>query len=102
MNLGSINEGQVVRAWDDSSQGGNGAGANPSKDMVKVFSRKKVVGLIWRTGEVATLGVEFGKVGGSSTYAVEGADVETMRLYQMLYPNMTCSRIWLMDAPNKQ
>jgi hypothetical protein len=75
-------------------QGGNGAGTNTSKNMVKVFSGKEVVGLIWRTGEVTLLGVEFGVVGGSSTHAVEGADVETMQLYQMLYPNIISSRVW--------
>jgi hypothetical protein len=62
--------------------------------MVKVFYGKKVVGLIWRTGEVTLLGVEFGVVGGSSTHAVEGADTERMRLYQMLYPNINSSRVW--------
>ncbi len=98
MILGSINVGQVVGAWGDSSQDGNGAGTNTFKDLVKVFSRKKVVGLIRRVGEVATLGVEFGVVGGSSTHAVEGADIETMRLYQMLYPNITSSRIWLIGC----
>jgi hypothetical protein len=102
--LGSINVGQVVRAWwGNSSQGGDGAGTNTSKDMVKVFSRKKVVGLIRRAGEVATLGVEFGVVGGSSTHAVEveGTDVETMRLYQMLYPNITSSRILLIGCAKR-
>ncbi len=94
MNLWSINVGQVVGAQGDSSQGGSGAGTNPSNDMVKAFSRKKAVGLIWRTGEVTSLGVEFGVVGGSSTHAVEGADVETMRLYQMLYPKIIGSRVW--------
>ncbi len=92
MNLGSINVGQIVGAWGNSSQGGDGAGTNTSKDIVKVFSREKVVGLIWRTGEVASLGVEFGVVGGSRTHAVEGADM--MRLYQMLYPNIISSRVW--------
>ncbi len=94
MNLGGINVGKVVGAWGDSSQGGNGAGTNTSKDMVKVFSGKKVFGLIWRTGEIALLGVEFGVVGGSSTHAVEGADMETMRLYQMLYLNINISLVW--------
>ncbi len=94
MNLGGINVGKVVGAQGDSSQGGNGAGTNISKDMVKVFSGKKVVGLIWRTSEVALLGVEFGVVGGSSTHAVEGADMELMRLHQMLYPNINSSRVW--------
>ncbi len=70
------------RNWgSNSSQGGDGAGTNTSKDMVEVFSRKKVVGLIWRTGEVAVLGVEFGVVGDSSAHAVKGADVEMMWLY---------------------
>jgi hypothetical protein len=94
MNLGGINVGKFVGARGDSSQGGNGAGTNTSKDMVKVFCGKKVVGLIWRAGEVALLGVEFGVVGGSSTHAVEGAEMETMRLYQMLYPNVNSSRVW--------
>ncbi len=53
-----------------------------SKNTVKVYSWKKVVGLIWRTSEVALLGLEFGVVGSSSTHAVEEADMETMRLYQ--------------------
>jgi hypothetical protein len=78
MDLGSINVGQAVGAWGDSAQGGDGAGTNTSKDMVEVFSRKKVVGLIRRTSEVATFGIEFGVVGGISTHAVEGADVEMM------------------------
>jgi hypothetical protein len=94
MNLGGINVGKVVGARGNSSQGGNGANTNTSKDMVKVFYGKKVVGLIWRTGEVVLLGVEFSVVGGSSTHAVEGADMETMRLYQMLYPNINSSRVW--------
>jgi hypothetical protein len=98
MNLGSINVGQVVGARGNSSQGGNGASTNTFKDMVKVFIRKKVVGLIQRASEVAMVGVEFGVVGGSSTHAVEGEDVETMRLYQMLYPNITSSRIWLIGC----
>jgi hypothetical protein len=98
MTLGSINVGQIVGARGNSSQGGNGAGINTSKDMVEVFSRKKVVGLIQRACEVAILGVEFGVVGGSSTHAVEGADVERMRVYQILYPNITSSRIWLIGC----
>jgi hypothetical protein len=98
MNLGSINVGQVVGARANSSQGGDGAGTNTSKDMVEVFSGNMVVGLIRRTGEVATLGAEFGVVGGSSIHALEGVDVETMWLYQMLYPNITSSRIWLIGC----
>jgi hypothetical protein len=56
MNWGGIDVGKVVGAWGNSSQGGNGAGTNTSKNMVKVFCGKKVVGLVWRTGEVALLG----------------------------------------------
>jgi hypothetical protein len=37
MNLGSMNVGQVVGARGNSSQGGNGAITNTSKDMFKVF-----------------------------------------------------------------
>ncbi len=76
--MGGINEGKVVGAQGNSSQGGNGAGTNNSNDMVKVFFRKKVVGLIWRTGDLTSLGVEFGVVGSSSTHALEGADMEMM------------------------
>jgi hypothetical protein len=94
MNLGGINVGKVIGARGDSSQGGDGASTNTSKDMVKVFCGKKVVGLIWRTGKVALLRVQFGVVGGSSTHAVEGADMEMMRLYQMLYSNINSSRVW--------
>ena len=75
MNLRSVDVGKVVGAWSNGSQSGDGAGVNTSKDMVEVFCRGKVIGLIWRTGEVALLGVEFGVVGGSSTHAVEGADI---------------------------
>jgi hypothetical protein len=58
MNLGGIDVGKDVGgARSNSSQGGNGAGTNTSKDMVEVFCRKKVVGLVWRAGEVALLGV---------------------------------------------
>ncbi len=88
MNLGGIDVGKVVGARDNSSQGGNGAGTNTSKDMAKVFCRKKVVGLVWRTGEVALLGVEFGVVGGSSTHTVDEVDMREIQLYQMLYPGI--------------
>ncbi len=88
MNLGSINVGKVVGAQGNSSQGGNGAGTNTSKDMVKVFCRKKVGGLVWRTREVALLGVEFGVVGGSSTHAVHEVDMREIWLYQMLFPDV--------------
>ncbi len=40
MNMGGINVGNVVGAQGNSSQGGNGAGTNTSRDMVKVFCRK--------------------------------------------------------------
>ncbi len=89
MNLGGIDVGKVLGAWGNSSQGGDGAGTNTSKDMVKVFHGKKVVGLmVWRTGEVASLGVEFGVVGGSSTHAVDERDMREIWLYQMLYPDI--------------
>ncbi len=88
MNLGGIDVGKVVGAQGNSSQGGNGAGTNTSKDMVKLFCRKKVVGLVWRTGEDTLLGVEFGVVGGSSTHAVDELDMREIRLYQMLYPDI--------------
>jgi hypothetical protein len=87
-NLGGIDVGKVVGARGNSSQGSNGAGTNTSKDMVKVFCRKKVIGLVGRTGEVTLLGVEFGVVGGSSTHAVDEVDMKEIRLYQMLYPDV--------------
>ncbi len=88
MNLGGIDVGKVVGAQGNSSQVGNGDGTNTSKDMVDVFCGKKVIGLVWRTGEVALLGVEFGVVGGSSTHAVDEVDMKEIRLYQMLYPDV--------------
>ena len=88
MNLGGIDVGKVVGAWGNSSQGGDGAGTNTSKDMVKVFCGKKVIGLVWRTGEVTLLGVEFGVVCGSSTHAVDEVDMREIQLYQMLYPDI--------------
>ncbi len=84
MNLGGIDVGKVVGAQGNSSQGVNGAGTNTSKDMVS----KKVVSLIWRTGEVASLGLEFDVVGGSSTHAVDEVDMREIRLYRMLYPDV--------------
>jgi hypothetical protein len=86
MNLRSLDEGKVVGARRDGSQSGNGAGANTSKDMVEVFCGEKVIGLVWRTGEVALLGVEFGVVGGRSTHAVNEVDIKEIRLCQMLLP----------------
>ncbi len=88
MILGGIDVGKVVGARGNSSQGGNGAGTNTSKDMVKVFCGKKVIGLVWRTGEIALLGVEFGVVGGSSTHAEDEVDMREIWLYQMLYPDV--------------
>jgi hypothetical protein len=87
INLGGIDVGKVVGAWGNSSQGSNGAGTNTTKNMVKVFCGKKVVGLVWRIGEVALLGVEFGVVGGS-THAVDEVDMREIWLYQMLYPDV--------------
>jgi hypothetical protein len=84
MNLRSIDVGKVVGARSDGSQGGDGAGANTSKDMVEVFCGKNVIGLVWRTGEVALLGVEFGVVGGRSTHAVNEVDMKEIQLCQML------------------
>jgi hypothetical protein len=88
MNLGGKDVGKVVGARGNSSQGGDGAGTNTSKDMVEVFRGKKVIGLVWRTSEVALLGVEFGVVSGSSTHAVDEVDMKEIWLYQMLYPDV--------------
>ncbi len=88
MNLGGIDVGKVVGARGNSSRGGNGAGTNTSKDMVEVFCGKKVVFLVWRPGEVALFGVEFGVVGGSSTHAIDEVDIREIQLYQMLYPDV--------------
>ena len=54
--------------------------------MVKVFCRAKIIGLVWRIGEVASLEVEFGVVGGRSIHAVNEVDMKEIRLYQMLLP----------------
>ncbi len=54
MNLGCIDVGKVLGARGNSSQGGNGAGTNTSKDTVKVFCGKKVISLVW-TGEPVRL-----------------------------------------------
>jgi hypothetical protein len=86
MNLRSIDVGEVVGAWSDGSQGGNGAGADTSQDMVEVFCGEKVTGLVQRTGEVALLGVEFGVVGGRSTHAVNEVDIKEIRICQTLLP----------------
>ncbi len=86
MNLRRVDVGKVVGAWSDSSQGNNDAGTNTSQDMVEVFCREKVIGLVQRTGEVALLGVEFGVVGGRSTHAVNEVDIKEIRICQTLLP----------------
>jgi hypothetical protein len=86
MNLRSVDVGKVVGAWSGGSQSGDGAGANTSKDMVEVFCGEKVIGLVWRTGEVALLGVEFGVVGGRSTHVVNEVDIKEIWLCQTLLP----------------
>ncbi len=86
MNLRSVDVGKVVGARSNGSQSGNGASANTSKDMVKVFCGEKVIGLVWRTSEVASLGVEFGVVGGRSTHAVNEVNIKEIRLCQTLLP----------------
>ncbi len=86
MNLRSVDVGKVVGARSDDSQGGNCTGANTSQDMVKVFCGEKVIGLVRRTGEVASLGVEFGVVGGRSTHAANEVDIKEMGICQTLLP----------------
>jgi hypothetical protein len=86
MNLRSVDVGKVVGASSDGSQSSDGAGANTSKNTVEVFCGEKVIGLVWRTGEVASLGVEFGVVGGRSTHAVNEVDIKEIRLCQTLLP----------------
>ncbi len=66
MYLRGVDIGKVVGAQSISPQGSNCANANASKDMVEVLCGKKVVGLLQGTGEVNSLGVEFGVVGGWS------------------------------------
>jgi hypothetical protein len=86
MNLRSVDVGKVLGARSNGSQGGDGAGANTSQDMVKVCCGEKVIGLVRRTGEVALLGVEFGVVGGRSTHAVNEVDIKEIRICQTLLP----------------
>ncbi len=86
MNLRRIDVGKVVGAQSNGSQGGDGAGANTSQDMVEVFCGEKVIGLVRRTGEVTSLGVEFGVVGGTSTHAVNEVDIKEIRICQTLLP----------------
>ncbi len=86
MNLRSVDVGKVVGVWSNGSQGGDGAGANTSQEMVEVFCGEKVIGLVRRTGEVALLGVEFGVVGGRSTHAVNEVDIKEIWICQTLIP----------------
>ncbi len=86
MNLRGVDVGKVVGARSNGSQGGDGAGANTSQDMVEVFCGEKVIGLVQRTGKVALLGVEFGVVGGRSTHAVNEVDIKEVRICQTLLP----------------
>ncbi len=82
----NLRRGKVVGAQSDGSQGDDGAGANTSQDMVEVFCGEKVIGLVQRTGEVTSLGVEFGVVGGRSTHAVNEVDIKEIRIRQTLLP----------------
>jgi hypothetical protein len=86
MYLRGVDIGKVVGARSNSSHGGDSAGANASKDMVKVLCGKKVVGLLQGTGEVTSLGVEFGVVGGRSDHAVNDANIKGIQLCQTLSP----------------
>jgi hypothetical protein len=86
MYLRGVDIGKVVGARSNSPQGSDCAGANASKDMVKLLCGKKVVGLLRGTGEVTLLGVEFGVVGGSSAHAVNDANIKGIRLCQTLSP----------------
>ncbi len=84
MYLRGVDIGKVVGARSNSPQGGNCAGANASEDMVKVLCGKKVVSLLRGAGEVTSLGVEFGVVGGWSAHAVNDANIKGIRLCQTL------------------
>jgi hypothetical protein len=88
MYLRGVDIGKVVGARSNSPQGRDRAGANASKDMVKVLCGKKVVGQLQGAGKVTSLGVEFGVVGGRgrSAHAVNDANIKGIRLCQMLSP----------------
>ncbi len=86
MNLRSVDVGKVVGTWRNGPKGGNRAGANTSKDMIKVLCGKKVVGMVQRTGEVAAFGVKFGVVGSRSAHAVVEVSVKEIQLCQTLSP----------------
>ncbi len=104
MNLRSVDVRKVVGARSDGSQGGNGAGANTSQDTVEVFCGEKVIGLVRRTGEVASLGVEFGVVGGRSTHAVNEVDMKEIWLCQTLLPflMMGNGNVFLLNKQRQQ
>jgi hypothetical protein len=88
MNLRSVDVGKVVGTWSNGPKGGDCAGANTSKDMVEVLCGKKVVGLVWRTGDVAPFVVKFGVVGSRSAHAVVEVSVKEIRLCQTLSPSL--------------
>ncbi len=88
MNLRSVDVGKVVGTWSNGPKGGNRAGTNTSKDMVEVLCEKKVVGLVRRTGEVASFWVKFGVVGSRSAHAVVEASVKEIWLCQTLSPSL--------------
>ena len=54
--------------------------------MVEVLCGKKVVGLLQGTGEVTSLGVEFGVLGGWSAHAINDPNIKGTRLCQTLSP----------------
>ncbi len=88
MNLRGVDVGKVVGTWSNGPKVNNRAGANTSKDMVKVLCGKKVVGLAWRNGEVALFGVKFGVVDSRSAHAVVEASVKKIWLCQTLSPSL--------------
>jgi hypothetical protein len=88
MNLRGVDVGKVLGTWSNGPKGGDCAGANTSKDMVEVLCGKKVVGLVWRTGEVAPFGVKFGVVGSRSAQAVVEVSVKEILVCQTLSPSL--------------
>ncbi len=86
MYLRGVDIGKVVGARSNSPQGSDCTGANASKDMVEVLCGEKVVGLLRGAGEVTSLGVEFGVVGGRSAHAVHDANIKGIWLCQTLSP----------------
>jgi hypothetical protein len=104
MYLRGVDIGKVVGARSNSPQGSDCAGANASKDMVKVLCGKKVVGLLQETGEVTLLGVEFGVVRGRRTHAVNEVDMKEIRLRQTLLPFLMIGNgnVFLLNKQRKQ